>query len=539
MDKFLEFIRRNRDQMGGFWRSLNTPKKIALLGGLVITLVALISFTMLSKKEERDYLYQGLSAADTQAIADELKKMNMNDFNIDAKGISVKSDQVVPLRLKLAQEGLPTHGQIGWEKFDEQDFSRTEFEQKINRLRAIQGELGRTIQQVDGVLSARVHIVSPNKSIFIEDKKEPTAAVYIKTKRGVELDNRQVKGIVHLVSSSVEGLSPEKVTIIDHEGKLLTKVESNDMTSKFTQEMVLYRKNQETQMEEKIRGIVGRIVGPERIEAKVDVELDFTKEEQVISDVDPDRVVVIASNTTNQEMAGNGLNPTGIPGAKSNVPGEQEELAPNESKTKSTRASERMNYEVSKKQSRKVLPIGTIQRISASVLVDGSQPYPLDGSPVQFQPRTPEEMKKIEELVRTAIGYKDGRDSVTVHNMLFQLDQLQVQVIDEKKQKNREYLSTLFISGAVAFALVLFFAFVVRPYFRWLSYNPERKQAETTFEELNPTLEMGGIANVQVKEEVPFEKLTPQEQIRYLAEHEPLRTTEALRILLNPHHTAT
>jgi flagellar M-ring protein FliF len=184
------------------------------------------------------------------------------------------------------------------------------------------------------------------------------------------------------------------------------------------------------------------------------------------------------------------------------------------------------------------MPVGTIRRISAAVIVDGSQVYPADGSLPEFVARTPEEMKKIEDLVKSAIGYKEGRDEVKVHNMMFELAPTQVEAIKEKKQENRKYISTLVVSSVIALALVFFFAFIVRPYFRWLSYDPERKQKEEVVEEFKPDLEMGSIQNVQVKEDVPFEKLTPQEQILYLAKHEPARTTEALRILLNPHQSA-
>ena len=147
-------------------------------------------------------------------------------------------------------------------------------------------------------------------------------------------------------------------------------------------------------------------------------------------------------------------------------------------------------------------------------------------------------MKKLESLVRSTIGFKEGRDEVIIQNMMFQLDPYQIEAISEKRKENREYISTLSISAVVALALVFFFAFVVRPYFRWLAYDPERKKKEATIEEFKADLEMQSMQSVQVKEDVPFEKLTPQEQVIYLAKHEPKRTTEALRILLNPHQAA-
>ncbi|MFY7928606.1 MAG: flagellar basal-body MS-ring/collar protein FliF [Oligoflexus sp.] len=538
MEKINEFFRNFAQNIGSFWQKLTPIKRIALIAVVALVFAGFLTLILAKDDTELAYLYPNLSEADNNEIVTELRKQRIGNFIMDDKGIKVPADQVIPLRLRLAEEGLPTRGMIGWEKFDDEDFTRTEFEQNINKLRAIQGEMARTISSIEGITSARVHIVMPKKALFQEDEQEPTAAIYIKHQTGKEPNARQVKAITHLVSRSVEGLNPEKVTIINHEGKMLTKVESDDPTSKLTAEMLTYRRTVEAELGSKIKSLVGRIVGQERVDAKVDVDVDFTREEQSISDIDPDKVVVLSSNTTNQEMAGNGLNPTGIPGAKSNVPGEQEELTVNSNSTKSKRASERVNYEVAKTNRHKIMPVGTIRRISAAVIVDGSQVYPADGSLPEFVARTPEEMKKIEDLVKSAIGYKEGRDEVKVHNMMFELAPTQVEAIKEKKQENRKYISTLVVSSVIALALVFFFAFIVRPYFRWLSYDPERKQKEEVVEEIKPDLEMGSIQNVQVKEDVPFEKLTPQEQILYLANHEPARTTEALRILLNPHQSA-
>ncbi|SMF69484.1 flagellar basal-body MS-ring/collar protein FliF [Pseudobacteriovorax antillogorgiicola] len=537
MGNFTEYLSKLREQLFKFWTSLNTWQKAGVAATILLIIGGIMTIVLNQEERQMSYLYENLEQDDVQAIAQELKNQQVQDYVIDDKGILVASDQVLPLRLKLAQEGLPAHGHIGWEKFDKQDFTKTEFEQNVNKLRAIQGELSRTIKSINGIIGARVHIVMPEKSLFKEDEKEPTAAVYVKTYRNTSLSERQIKGITHLVSRSVEGLRPEKVTIVNQDGKMLTKVEIDDPTTKLTNEMLAYRRTIEKELAAKVKALVGRIVGADRVEAKIDVEVDFTREEQTISDIDPDRVVVLSSNTTNQEMKGSGLNPTGIPGAKSNVPGEQEELAINSNSNQSTRNTERLNYEIAKQHRHRILPVGTIKRISAAVIVDGTQVYPADGTAPEFEARTPEEMKKIEDLVKSAIGFKQNRDEVTVHNVLFELAPMQVEALREKKKENRKYISTLVLSSVIALALVFFFAFIVRPYFRWLSYDPERKQKEAIVEEFKPDLEMGGMSNVQVKEDVPFEKLSPQEQILYLAKNEPARTTEAIRILLNPHQS--
>ncbi len=535
MEKIKEFFAKFGSGGKGGIGQLSATQKIVAIAAVALIIIGVIVAFAMKRGDDYEYLFVNISPEDSQAIASYMKKAGMTDYVIDDKGVKVLPENVMSLRLKLAQEGLPSNGLVGWEKFDNQDFTRTEFEQKIMRLRAIQGELARTIMSLDGINSARVHIVLPNNSLFVEDQKDPTASIFIKTRRGQELDSRQIKGIVHLSSKAVEGLKPENISIIDHEGKLLTKVESQDVGARMTREMHEYRKTLEKDLEEKVRIIVARVVGPERVESKVDVEVDFTQEEQTISDLDPDKVIAISKNTQGQKISGAGLNPTGVPGAKSNVPGEGQEVNPATSSSQGSRDSELINFDVAKTLSKRTLPIGNIKRISAAVLVDGKQVYPTDGSNPVFEARTEEEMKKISDLVKSAIGFKDGRDEVKVHNMMFQLDPYQVQEISEKKKENREYISTLAVSAVIAMALVFFFAFIVRPYFRWLSYDPERKKQESIIEEFKPDLELGGIQNVQVKEDVPFDKLTPQEQILYLAKHEPKRTTEAIRMLLNPH----
>ena len=521
------------------WNKASPLKKGLSAAVILAVLAGLSSLFFLKEADPYEYAFVDLGAEDVQSITSFFKRTNITDYQADAKGIKVPTKDVMGLRIKLAQEGLPAHGVIGWEKFDSQEFTRTDFEQRINKMRAIQGELSRTIMMIDGIANAKVHIVSPKQSLFLEEKSEATAAVYLKTKRGSELDKKSIRGIVTLVSRSVEGLKASNVTLIDGEGKMLTEIESEDPSSKMTKEMMTYKRQVEKQYEENIRGIVGRVVGGDRVEVKVDAIVDFTQESQTISDVDPERVVAVSRETQGFSLNGSGLNPTGIPGSKSNVPGEQEQTSANQSSTQNKKDSEIVNFEIGKKVSQKTLPVGRIQRLSAAVLVDGKQEYPTDGTRPSFDPRSEPEIKQIEELVRSAIGFDEKRsDIVTVRNMMFQLDPTQMESIKEDKKETREYISSIGISSAIALALVLFFAFIVRPYFRWLSYDPTRKQEQQLVEDYRPDLELGTLQNVLIKEDVPFDKLSPQEQVQYLAKNEPKRTTEAIRLLLNPHQSA-
>ena len=536
MENFSKFIRTLAQQLSSFWKSLTVAKRVVTLMSISLVFVGLISLLFYKNKTDYEYLFVNLSSEDSQSIADFLKKSGEVKFIIDNKGIKVPANQASEYRLKLSQEGLPTHGQVGLEKFDNSDFTRTEFERKINKNRAIQGELARTIMSIDGVLSARVHIVFPSERVFQKDQKESTAAVYVKTVRGKELSSRQIGGIVHLISKSVEGLKAENISIIDAEGKLLTDDTAKDPSSKQNKEMLEYSKNVEKQLEEKIVGIVGRIVGQDKVEAKVDASLDFTKEEQTISDVDPDRVVALSSSTTSQSVDGSRLNPTGIPGSKSNVPGESEQLNLATSKSQSSRSSELVNYEVSKVISHKVLPTAKITKLSAAVIVDGKQTYSATGT-TTFEPRSEEEMKKIESLVKTAIGYVEGRDEISVHNVMFQIDPMDVATVKQEVKNQRDYIYGLAVSGVIALSVILFFAFIVRPYMRWLAYDPERKAKEKKVEEFSYNFDTkgGNISNVYtyVEKEKTNKGTEMQEEIMQIAKTDPERTVEAMRVFLN------
>lgn len=538
MEKISQFFSVSLERLTALWGQMTPLKRTLLLGSLGLVVAGIIAVSAMQKASPYDYVFVDLSPEDVQQVTSYFRQNGVTDYLADSKGIKVPTQDVSRLRMKLAQEGLPAHGVVGWEKFDAQDFTRTDFEQRINKQRAIQGELSRTITMIEGVTHAKVHVVSPKKSLFLEDHLDTTAAVYLKTKPGIELDKKQIRGIVTLVSRSVEGLKSANVTIIDGEGKMLTELENDDPSAKMTKEMMTYKRSVEKQYEENIRGLVGRIVGPDRIDVKVDATVDFTQEQQTISDVDPDRVVPVSRETQGSSLNGTGLNPTGIPGSKSNVPGEQENLTVNQASTSNKKDSEVVNFEISKKVSQKTLPVGRIIKLSAAVLVDGKQIYLADGAQPTFEPRSDEEIKKIEDLVRSSVGYDDKRgDIVTVRNMMFQLDPIKLETIKEEKKEAREYVSTLTISGAIALGLVLFFGLIVRPYFRWLSYDPRLKMEKEIIENFKPDLELGALQNVQIKEDVPFDKLAPAEQVVYLAKNDPQRTTEAIRILLNPHQT--
>lgn len=534
VERVRAFWRQFQEQGGVFFRGLTKGRKIAL--GVAALIIVFVLGTLMLWKEEVNYevAFTNLSKEDKTAILAFLKKSNISDFELGEESISFPENRVNEIRMALAQEGLPSTGLgVGWDKFDSHSFGMTDFDQRINKLRAIQGELQRTINSLEPVDASRVHIVSPEAALFANEQKQATASVFVRLKRGATLSQRQLQGILNLVARAVEGLQPENITVVDQEGNMLTKPEEKDdgFESASTAQRE-YQRRMEQELTQKIRQILARVVGPEKVVAQVQADLDFKKVETTIQDVDPERSAVVSSQRSESSTQGNGLNPTGVPGAKSNLPGEKEDLpAAGGSSTASTQSNERLNFEFKKTLSKVVEPVGTLKGISAAVLVD----YKQDGE--KFVERTPEEITKITNLVKSAIGFKEGRDQLTVQSTQFELDEFDVAEKAALDARKTSLIKTSIIALVAIAALIFLFFAVVRPYFRWLTFNPDKASREQ-YAVVDYELERSGqqARRVQVQEEVPFEKLSPREQIMYLARHDPEKTTEAIRHLLSPGH---
>jgi flagellar M-ring protein FliF len=531
IERLRSFYFQSQSQGQLFYKSLTKGRKIALGASILATALFLIAFSFWKPETHYEPAFSGLSPDDKTAILGYLKKNNVKDFKMEGDSIFFPEEKALDLKMGLAQEGLPNSGTgAGWEKFDDRTFGMTDFEQRINRMRAIQGELSRTINKLEPVSSSRVHIVAPEPAIFAEEKRHSTASISLRLKPGKALSQRQLQGIMHLVAHAVEALEPQHITIIDQDGNMLTKPEENDGgVEKVNNSQREYQRRVEKELEGKIKDILERVVGNGKVIAKVDAELDFKKVETTIQDVDPERTAVLSSVRSEQSSNGSGLNPTGVPGAKSNLPGEREDAGATGSQNNSKQNNETLNFEIKKTFSKIVEPTGSIKKLSTAVLVDGRL---LEG---KFVPRPQEEVGMITKLVKNAIGFQEGRDSLTVETAQFELDEFQVAEQASLTARRTSLLQTgIFASIAIAGMIFLYFA-VVRPYFRWLTFDPDKRSKEQ-FAVVDYELERSGsnAKRVQVQEEVPFEKLSPKEQIMFLAKNDPKKTTEAIRQLLSP-----
>ena len=390
---------------------------------LAASVAGLIAIALWTQQPEMQVLYANLSAEDAGTIVERLKETKV-PYEIGASGtaILVPRAHVHDVRLQLAGQGLPHGGGVGFEIFDRTTLGMSEFVQKLNYRRALQGELARTIAQMPEVARARVHLAVPERRLFSTEQDRAHASVVLSLKGAGGLSGGQIEGIVHLVASSVEGLQPRDVTVVDGHGRLLSKT-PEDGPTQLTGSQMDYQRSLEKDIETRVQTMLERIVGSNKAVVRVSSLLDFRQVEMTEERYDPNGQVV-RSEQRGQEKA-NGTNGVvgGVPGVASNVPpGETAEPAQT-STTNNTNKNETVNYEISRTVSRIIEPIGTIKKLSVAVLVDGNYEPVKEGqaeAPRKYLPRSEAEMKRIEDIVKKAMGFSDERqDQVEVVNIQF------------------------------------------------------------------------------------------------------------------------
>lgn len=401
------------------------PAKQWLIGAvLAIAVTAFASLIFFANKADYRPLFANLTTEDAGEIVKKLKDQKIPyQIAADGKAVLVPAEKVYDLRLSLASEGLPQGGGVGFEIFDRKNFGMTEFVQKLNYQRALQGELARTISQLAGVEQARVHLAIPEKTLFQDNEKPPSASIVLKMKSNRLLRENDVQGIVHLVASSIEGMDPDQVTILDGRGKVLTRGEPADAAGKLTGTMQETQRAYEKSMEDRLQTLLDKVVGAGKSAARVSATFDFRQVEKFEEKYDPDSAAV-RSEQRSEEKSGGSTVASGVPGVQSNLgrvaPGAGAALGGG------TKSDETLNYEVSRSTARTVEPVGALSKVSVAILVDGKYDTPApgkDGAPAKakYSPRTPEELQKIEALVKSAVGFNTERgDQVTVANIPFQ-----------------------------------------------------------------------------------------------------------------------
>lgn len=406
-----------------FWKKL-TPNQRLLFGTLAAASVVLvISLAAWAGRPHYAVLFSNLDPGDGSAIVDELRSQKI-PFKVEDGGrtVMVPEEKVYETRLSLAGNGLPGSG-TGYEILDSNKLGWTDFVQKLQYRRALEGEIARTVQTIQEIQAARVHLVQPEQSLFVAEEKPATASVVLRLKPGARLNPGNVQAIVHLVSSAVEGLQPENVTILDTRGNLLSSP-STDPYLGATADQIALQRGVEEQLTAKVQSLLEAVLGPGKAVVRISTEMDFRQAERTTESFDAENPV-IRSEERQEE--------TGSDGSRS------------ESST--------TNYEISKTIERVSIPTGTIQRLTASIFVDGTYKT-LPKGQKEYLPRSPEELQKFDKIIRDAIGFNAERgDRITVENVAFDNSILDQERKEMEKADRLQLITQL--GGKVITAAVL------------------------------------------------------------------------------------
>lgn len=495
------------------------PAKLGIMA--IVTVAIIISMIFLSNQLSKPAvvpLFSGLDAQDSGKIAAKLEMMGVYyELRSGGAQIVVQRDKVLTARMGLAEDGLPTgRANVGYELFDKDDkMGASSFVNDVNLVRALEGELGRTIGSFAQVDSARVHVVMPKKNLFSRSKEEPSASVVLKMRGGQSLSQSQITAISHLVATAVPGLSVDRITIVDVQGRPFKKgAVSHEDPAAMAEESESYRVQYEKRMKDVIEDLLSRSVGAGKVEAQVSAEIDFDKIVIDTETYDPNGQVVRSVQTTEERAnsnEGNGGNVT----AGNNVPGGNASETTGGAASNNETVNEVTNYEISKTIQKQVKEVGNIKKLSIAVLVDGKYEYDDQKEIYNYIPRSDEELQKIEALVKSAVGYNEQRgDSVKVVNMQFSNE-----VVSETKEEKFAWITrdfgsiiqTLVIGIVITMVILLIVKPMVGRAFEITRNESEEMELQAALAggDLDELAELTGVEEIRPKKEnlIDIEKL--------------------------------
>ncbi len=495
-------------QLSERFQEMSQGQKVAVMALVGAGIASLIAMSLWFRAPDYQLLYARLTPEDAAKIVERLKAQKI-PYQLSEGGqtIRVPASQMHELRLQLAAEGLPEGGEVGLEMFEETALGMTDFIQKLNFQRALQGELARTIKTLDAVDQARVHLVIPKDTLFLKEKPRGKASVTIKVKPGKSLTKEQAQGIVHLVSASVEGIDARDVVVVDLKGNILSGGKEGASTTLRASSNYQHKLRVENQLQQDIVKMLENALGKGKVIAQVNADLDFEKIDRTEEIFDPDSQVVRSEQLVTESTLG-ALPPGGVPGAQSLVPGGGSPGAASGQAAKREKENNTFNYEINKVVRSISRPVGSIKKLSVAVLIDGT----MAGEPPAYQARTDEEMAKYLQIVQSAVGFDEKRgDQIQVENVQFDRSL----VMDEEKRIAKAETMDLafqiakYVLGALF--ILLFFTRVIRPLINWMTTSMEvvpDPQAQLTAAEMDAIEEekkrLGEVANesAQIKQAV-------------------------------------
>ena len=483
--------------------TLSQGQKVAALVLATVTIGSILAMSFWIKTPDLQLLYANLSEQDASAIVDNLKSQKIPyELSNQGKTIRVPANQVHEIRLKMASEGLPEGSEVGLEIFDETSLGMTDFIQKLNFQRALQGELSRTIKTLDAVDHARVHLVIPKQTLFIREKPKGKASVTIKTKAGKFLNERQVQGIVHLIASSVEGITADNVVVVDVKGNLLSGSQETNAGAARSSSNYQHKRRVEQELEKNILAMLEDALGQGMIIARVTAKLDFEKNDQTEEIYDPDSAVIRSQQTASESTVG--ATPTGgVIGVQAQLPAGENQGGTGTSGQPSKRDKNNQvtNYEINKITRVVSKPTGTISKLSVAVMINGVMAEN-DAGEEEYQARTQEEMDKYTQIVQSAVGYNQERgDQIKVENIQFDrsVELQRLKELEREKQIDLAFQVGKYILGLIF--VILFYTRAIKPIINWMTTSPKKE------EEVEEEVTTDGMTDEQRREEEELQRL--------------------------------
>ncbi|MDH4467609.1 MAG: flagellar basal-body MS-ring/collar protein FliF [Bacteriovoracaceae bacterium] len=466
-----------------FLTSLSGPKRVAVIATLIAIGCTITGLFIWAGQTHYKTLYSNLTTEDSALISQILEEGKIPYLVEDeGKTLKIPDDKVEVLRLEIAKRGVSFQTTLGYEVFDKQAFGTTNFVQKVNRQRAIEGELVKTITHLKGVIRARVHLSLPESSPFVSEKKNPTASVVLDVRPGYTMSSDEIKGISHLVSAAIEGMRPEFVVVLDTGGKKLSENVSDSMTAE-TANRVALEASMNSKYEKQVEEILSRVVGSGKIVAKVSVNLDYTEKLETETTYDGENSAIVSEVSNTQKFQGARPSPQGVPGAKSNVPGENPQPQTPMTTSDTDKNLVTKNYHVPSKVTQAKKPAAEIKAVNVAVMVDGKRVPLLDasGKPVldtqglpktKYEAWTESELQNFSEIVSSSLGIKPERgDKIVMKNMEFAQEDMSHAENWMAKQQQAEFIRNLVKYVVIGIIVSLFFILIVRPFIQWITDN--------------------------------------------------------------------
>jgi flagellar M-ring protein FliF len=493
-----EFFKQLIAQLSAIWQRLSTQQKIITSSLVGLSVLGLTTLVLWSREPAEDagwrVLYSNLQVDEAAEITRQMGEAGYKyKLENDGRTLKVQAKELYEIRMALAREGLPKSHGVGYELFDKTNLGVSDFVQKINARRALEGELQRTIEGLDEVEAARVHVVIPEPTIFLDETEEPKASVVIKLGSGSTLTKHQIRGITHVVSSSVEGLKPGGISIVDFEGRLLSNPFGDDETALASSRNMELQQNIERHLERKVEKMLVGVLGPGKAAIQVAADLDFDQVEKTMERYDPESRVVRSEERIDENTR--------------NAPDGDHQ-----------RERSLANYEIDKTVEHIIQEVGNVKRLTASVAVDGRRVTAEDGE-VEYVERTPEELANLEEMVKNALGYDLARgDRIAVANVKFDNDYLRREQQELRRQevwKFRMMIAKYVGVFLIAVMLILFMRYLARTIAE--AMNPPVPQIEPLGPKEEETMEVPEEVRAQNELLERVEMMTREEPVNIAA----------------------